>query len=287
MKFLHLVVALLLGEALCLASCTQEHGRTIETFHYPNGQLRGAAAQLNGRLDGRSVAYYPNGQVRAASSWVAGQRTGVTRLYDPDGVLRDSSAYRADSLDGPSLQYARTGVPQLRSWYVNGQRRGREVLYDEAGKPAELRVYGAGGQLVYLDRYGPDGRPSGRGMVPLFDTRDTLAWGEKMAGSLSFGYPLTAPATLVVGTLGTDLTAVDRYPLRDTVQVVQQSADGRFYFAYRPAHAGANAMGYKFLQPQRPWDAVPRKDSRSVDHLSGTVPFFVRPRNTAQPAASR
>lgn len=275
MKSQPLFVALLLG-ALCMASCTPEQERTTETSRYPNGRLRGVAALLNGRLDGRSVAYYPNGKVHATSHWVAGRRTGVTRLYYPDGVLRDSSAFRNDSLHGPAVRYYPNGVLQERAQFTNGTRTGLTMLFDSLGKPMDREIYNRAGRLIYANRYEPDGRPFSSGMMTLIDAPDTLDWGEKYTGSVYFGYPLRSPATMLVGTLGKGKKASDSPVLVDTFQVVAPSTDGRFYFAYYPKRAGDNAMGYRFLQPGSPWDARPRKDSLSVDYLAGDMPFYVR-----------
>jgi hypothetical protein len=113
-------------------------------------------------------------------------------------------------------------------------------------------------------------------MIPLIDAPDTLEWGEKYTGSVYFGYPLRSPATMLVGTLYKGKKSSDLPVLVDTFQVVTPRADGRFYFTYYPKRTGNNAMGYRFLQPGSPWDARPRKDSLSVDHLAGDMPFYVR-----------
>jgi hypothetical protein len=274
------LVGLLLEVALCGAGCTQQE--RPETTFYSNGHRKQVATWQDGHLQGRLVEYYPNGNLKATSHWLAGKRTGITRLYYPTGSLRDSSAYLSDSLNGLSLGYTAQGLPQFRSYYTNGRRTGREVVFNATGQPAELHVYDSTGRLFYVDSYEADGKPSGSGMTPLFKMKDTLKWGEKMTGYVWFGYPLKTKATLLVGTLGKDLQALDRYPMLDTIQVVKQSQDGRFYFAFYPAHTGVNSIGFKFLQPGSPWDALPRKDSLSVDHISVTSPFFVQKPNSAE-----
>jgi len=76
------------------------------------------------------------------------------------------------------------------------------MFFDSLGRPEERQVYNRAGRLVYLNDYEADGRPSPGGMMTLIDAQDTLVWGEKYTGSVSFGYPLRSPATLLVGALG-------------------------------------------------------------------------------------
>ncbi|UOQ97182.1 hypothetical protein MUN81_18325 [Hymenobacter sp. 5317J-9] len=214
--------------------------------------------------------------MRATSYWVAGRRTGFTRLYYPNGGVRDSSAFRNDSLHGPALRYYPNGVLQEQAHYTNGTQTGLTMRFDSLGKPVEREIYNRAGRLIYANGYEPGGQPSPGGMMTLIDAPDTLNWGEKYTGSVSFGYPLQKPATMLVGTLSKGRKASDSPVLVDTFQVVAPSPDGRFYFAYYPKRAGNNAMGYRFLQPGSPWNARPRKDSLSVDYLAGDMPFFVR-----------
>jgi hypothetical protein len=274
-------IGLLIGIVLFDTGCTP-HQRTETTF-YPNGHRKQVATWQDGQLQGLLTEYYPNGKLKATSHWLAGKQTGVTRLYYPTGDLRDSSTYLAGSLNGLALGYTPQGLPQFRSHYTNGIPTGREVIFDATGKPTELHLYDAAGILFYVDNYEADGKPSGSGMTPLFEAKDTIAWKEKMTGFIWFGYPLKTRTTMLVGRLGKDLQALDRYPMLDTIQVVKQSRDGRFYFEFYPAHVGSNNMGFKFLQPGSPWDAIPRKDSLSVDQLSVTHSFFVGKPNLLEP----
>jgi len=163
--------------------------------------------------------------------------------------------------------------------HPNGRKEkhtGREILIDSIGKPVELHVYNQDRKLIYVDTYDSKGRLAGGSMIPLHEFKDTIKWGEKMTGCFWFGYPLKTKATLLIGTLGKDINALDRYPMLDTLQVVVQSPNGRFYFTFQPAHAGVNRLEYKFLQPGSPWNVMPKKDSLSVDHMSGASHFFVR-----------
>lgn len=226
-----------------------------------------------------TLRYYPNGKVRAVIRLLDGKLNGVTKVYYPNGFLRDSSTYLADSLNGPSFWFDSLGILCQQSHYTNGIRTGRQVIFNSTGKPVELHVYTQTGKLFYVDSYNSDGHPAGSGMTPVFEVKDTVSSDEKMTGFLWFGYPLKSRATLLIGTLGTNLKASDRYPLLDTLEVVEQSKDGRFYFAFQPTHIGNNVMGFKFIQPGSPWNASPHKDSSSVDQISGKSPFFVRKRN--------
>ncbi|WP_426062300.1 hypothetical protein [Hymenobacter sp. B1770] len=81
--------------------------------------------------------------------------------------------------------------------------------------------------------------------------------------------------TLIVGVLGEDVNAFDRWPIVDTFQVVLQSADGRFYFPYYPKRPEKNSFQYKFIQPESPVMAA-FEDSLRVDQKSIMHPFFVK-----------
>lgn len=276
MKFNPLFHALLLGTVLHLTSCRQEDGRTLETAYYPNGRLHTVAALLHGRLDGRSVSYYQNGQVQTVSQWAAGQRTGVTRRYYPEGILKDSTQYRNDSVHGMALRYYRTGPLREVAHYTNGHRTGTYVSFDSLGHKVEQFTYNKLGEVIYSTFYDRHGKTAGGTPEHITEANDTISWGERYTGTIRFGYPLKGKVTMLVGVLREDRKALDRWPLVDTFQVVPQSKDGRFYFAYYPKRPGKNVLQYKFIQPGSPWDTYPRTDSVSVDGISVTRPFFVK-----------
>lgn len=276
-KFLVVLQRWLFGLVLLSAAAcsTKEQVQQVADY-YPNGCLKIMKSMQDNQLHGRSRSYYPDGTLQSVSMWEHGRRTGVTTLYYANGTLRDSANYLRDSLNGPALRYYPNGVLKQRTHFADGATTGHTIFFDSLGKLVQRQIYNQAGKLIYLNDYAPDGRPSPGGMMTIIEAKDTLIWGGKYTGCVYFGYPLKSPATMLVGTLGKGLKASDRHPMVDTFQVVAQSKDGRFYFSYYPVHAGVNAMEYKFRQPGSPWDAVPRKDSLSVDGLAGDMPFFVR-----------
>ena len=139
----------------------------------------------------------------------------------------------------------------------------------------ERHTFNSSGREILTTPYDAEGKPGSSFFSPIVQADDTITLGNKFSGFVTFGYPLKSKAIMLVGRLGKDMKALDRYPLLDTFQVVHQSKDGRFYFSFVPSRLGANTFGYKFIQPGSPWTDVP-KDSLSVDLLSGSSPFYVR-----------
>ena len=234
------------------------------------------AALRHGQLDGRSVSYYPNGHLQTVSQWAGSQRTGVTRRYYLDGILQNSTQYRKDSLHGMALRYYRTGPLREVAHYTNGHRTGTYVSFDSLGHKAEQFTYDHSGEVIYTAFYDRHGKTAGGTPEPIPEAPDTISWGERYTGAIRFGYRLKGKVTMLVGVLREDRKALDRWPLVDTFQVVPQSKDVRFYFAYYPKRPGKNVLQYKFIQPGSPWDTYPRTDSVSVDGISVTHPFFVK-----------
>ena len=200
------------------------------------------------------------------------------------GAVHVAASLKGNVLHGPTSWYYPNGTLQSRSHWVNGVQTGHAVAYDSAGRPVERNTYDSAGRLMFTRAYF-HGIPAEGLLYPIIEAPDTVTWGRPFAGSIRFGYPLASPATLLVGTLRTDMHALDRWQVRDTVQVVSQSQDGRFYFSYRPVRPGPNTFAYKFLQPGRPWMNRSQEDSLSVDNFSGWRPFFVQ--QPASPGCSR
>ncbi|WP_208308506.1 toxin-antitoxin system YwqK family antitoxin [Hymenobacter defluvii] len=260
---------------LCCTSCQDGQQISVKKLFYPDGKLKVAATLQGQQLHGRTTRYYPSGAIESIAEWSKGKRTGLTRFYYPNGRLRDSSLFTHDTLTG-AWRYYRNGILQEVQQHAKDRPFVCTVLFDSTGKRTESHTYDLHGEHLYMQTYDSEGHADAGHLSPILEVRDTIAWGEKYQGSIRFGYSLTNKATLLVGRrLGLDRKAADRYPLLDTVLVVPQSPDGRFYFAYLPTRSGINTFAYKFLQPGSPWDALP-KDSLSVDQLSSSHRFLVR-----------
>jgi hypothetical protein len=226
-------------------------------------------------MHGRTTWYNPKGGIDNTSYWVNGKRTGVTCVYYTSGALKDSIAFLNDTLHGPYLSYYRNGVLQQVERYRHGVKTGTSVEFDSLGKRKQQFTYDREGHEIYTIFYDPAGESPIGSPAHITEAKDTIRWGEKYTGSIRFGYPLKGKATMIVGVLGKDVKAIDRWPIVDTFQIVPQSKDRQFYFSYYPKRLGVNAFQYKFIQPESPWDATP-KDSLSVDQKSVTHSFLVR-----------
>ncbi|WP_216680620.1 toxin-antitoxin system YwqK family antitoxin [Hymenobacter siberiensis] len=236
--------------SFCYAGCSDNQRIHTENLYFPNGKLKAAASMKGKALHGLITWYYPNGKVESISNWYESKRNGSARLY--------SSA----------------GIPKEFAYYKNGVKVST-VLFDSLGKPEERRTLNAAGREVLIRNYKNESQPASSTFMPIVEANDTIVWGEKFTGYIHFGYPLKSKVTMLVGRLGRDLKAEERYPLLDTFQVVHQNRDGRFYFSFPPTHLGANTFAYKFIQPDSPWTNIP-EDSLSVDEMSGSRPFFVK-----------
>jgi hypothetical protein len=203
------------------------------------------------------------------------QPVRIEKQYYPSGAVRVAAAMKGNVLHGPTSWYYPNGTLQSRSQWVNGVRTGQAVRFDSVGRPVVRDTYDPVGRLMFSRTYDRWGIPNRGQLYPIIDAPDTVAWGQPFTGSIRFGYPLESPATLVIGTLRTDVRARERWEITDTVQVVSPSKDGRFYFSYRPAQRGRHTFAYMFLQPGRPWMTRSPADSVSIDRFSGSRPFFV------------
>jgi hypothetical protein len=250
----------------------QEH--SVKQF-YPDGHLKVVATLRGNRMHGRTIWYSLKGDIDNTSHWVNGKRTGVTCVYYSSGALKDSIGFLNDTLHGLSLSYYRNEALQKVERYTHGVRTGTAVDFDSLGKRKQQSTYDRNGNEIYYIFYDTHGESAGGSPAHITEAKDTIWWGEKYTGSIRFGYPLKGKVTMIVGVLGEDLKAIDRWPIVDTFQVVPQSKDGRFYFSYYPKRLGANSFQYKFIQPESPWDATVR-DSLTIDQKSVTHPFFVK-----------
>jgi hypothetical protein len=269
-------LVLLVSILLYGVSCQDEQHVRVEKMFYPDGKLQVAATLRGQQLHGPVTWYFPSGSIESRAEWVRGKRMGVTRFYYPNGRLKDSSHFVNDSLHGRVIRYYRNGTLKEVAHYTNGQPSGYTVLFDSTGRRTERHLYDKQGRLIAVRAHDPDGKPWGSMLMPLLVTKDTITLGENYQGFIYFGFPLTRKATLLVGRLGLNKKALDRYPLLDTILKVTQSPDGRFYFSYRPTQVGVNTFSYKFHQPHSPWDAMLENDSLSINDMSSTHRFLVR-----------
>jgi hypothetical protein len=260
---------LILGAGGILCSGCQQEQTTVQKQYYPDGKLRVWQQLRNNQLHGQSRLYYPSGHLQHTYLYVQGKLTGEARFYYESGTLQARCMMLEDSLHGHSWAFYRNGHPREHSVYRWNQHTGIKFLFDSlTGKKVEHHVY--------VREYDKAGEPTNGMLLPITEADNTIEWGEKYTGFVRFGYPLNSSATMVVGRLGKEMKALDRYPVIDTFQVVQQSSDGRFHFSFFPRHPGKNTFSFKFLQPGSPWDALPKKDSLSVDGLSTSHAFLVQ-----------
>ena len=248
--------------------------RSVKQF-YLNGRIKVVATLRGNRLHGRTIWYRPQGSIENTSHWVNGKRTGVTCVYYSSGALKDSLGFLNDTLHGLSLSYYRNGSLQKVERYTRGVKTGTAVDFDSLGHRQQQTTYDLDGNDIYNIFYDRHGKTAGGSPSHITEAKDTILWGAKYTGSIRFGYPLKGKVTMIVGVLGEDLKAIDRWPIIDTFQVVPQSKDGRFYFSYYPKRLGHNSFQYKFIQPESPWNATV-EDSLTVDQKSVTHPFFVK-----------
>jgi hypothetical protein len=265
----------LLSLTLCTYGCgDNQKERSVKLF-YPDGHLKAVATLKGNHMHGLATFYNSKGSIDSRSHWVNGKRTGVTCVYYSSGALKDSISFLNDTLHGPSVSYYRNGALKKVERYTNGTRTGIAVDFDSLGKRQQQFTYDRSGHEIYYLSYDADGEPAENLFSPITEAKDTIWWGEKYTGSIRYGYPLKGKVTMIVGVLGLDLKALDRWPIVDTFQVVPQSADGRFYFSYYPKRQGVNSLQYKFIQPESPWDASVR-DSLTVDQRSVKHQFLVK-----------
>jgi hypothetical protein len=231
----------------------------------------------NSQLDGVYKSFYPNGKLKSESNWVHGRRTGIASYYFKSGVLQSRSHLTNGLLNGTALQYYQNGILSQKGVYTNGTQTGITLLFDSlTGKPVERHIYNQAGQLIYLNDYDKQGKPSRNGLTSIVDAPDTIKWGANYTGCIRFGYPLTGKVTMLIGKLVTRVKSIDRYQIADTFAIVHPDKQGRFCFSYhpQPAQIGRNMFGYKFLHTGSVYDSL------SVNELSGSWYFFVKkPKN--------
>lgn len=268
---------LLVSTCLVGVGCQDEHLVSTQAYYYPNGGIRAKVSSKGAVEHGPVTVYYPNGQLKHYSEWVDGKKHGTQRSYYTNGALQDSCTYVAGKIHGLFWQYYRNRGVKAIIPFNHGVPEGIASDYDSLGTRTERQTFDAQGRLIYIVSYDAQGKPNNNGMLcGMLEVRDTISHGQNVTGSLHFGYPLTCPATLLLGQLKEKKKGVDPLSFRDTLQVVTAGRDGYFRFSLSLPHVGAYRLGYKWLQPCSPSRFAPQQDSLSVNGDGGEFHILVQ-----------
>ena len=81
-----------------------------EKYYHQNGKLKMAGKFLNGKREGKWIAYFNNDQVQSIGVFKEGKREGEAQVYFPNGKLRYEGQYKNDKEIGRWKFYDEHGL---------------------------------------------------------------------------------------------------------------------------------------------------------------------------------
>lgn len=116
-------------------NATEGFTGTVVAGRYENGQKKGEATLLDGKLHGVATDFYDNGQKRDEGNFVNGELHGVHTEWFKNGQKRSETTFINGVRHGVQIKWNRDGQKEFEGNYLNGVLDGNTVTTHSPDDP--------------------------------------------------------------------------------------------------------------------------------------------------------
>ena len=150
----------------------------LESWYYPNRNLKSAGKYVNGKKEGLWVIYDSSGHLVDSATYVAGRLSGIRLQWNKDGILTDSMQFDGAG-NGVEVQWFDNGnLSSAGYWVSDTMPKGRWKYYRPDGQLLATVDYVAGKRIA-CNCFDVNGQPLDSALCSENEAKfstDSLAW---------------------------------------------------------------------------------------------------------------